>query len=1450
MGRGAGRVDASGQDARRRAEQLEKEIPYEVGAGRDKKRRECADAYLSCARGLLGGAAGDASGGAGGEEAALECLEKAGAINGLWHACADACGQHAKARQRSGMHAEACAWFGHALSLAGRAGDSGAQKARKRMQGLRDRCIECWEDLVKEPVDDMGGPYQTALRADPSRAQTRLEMGHVLAGRGDADRAAECYEAACRADPESAEARLRAGTALEEAGQHARASGRYAEAAKMDAGLSRKAAMGSAQCGRSLAAMGRHGDAAAALESAAKLDPEYDLECARAHERCAAHARDAGGAGVQYEAPPQGGGIDIGPDGHYARASEWYEKAAGDDVAGAAAGCARCGRALRERGRLEDAATALEAAAGLDPSYALECAEACEECGAAALRGECEGGRDAAAEHYQRAAMWYAGPAASTAATAAAGGAKGGATIGDSRGCLRCGRALGGMGMLGEAAAWIEAAAELDRAHALECARAHEDCGAAMWQGPESRGRDDKAAGHYARAVSWYRKIPRGSDEAGEAAEGCARCGRTLVDKGRLAEGAAALESAAEMDTSRALECAEAHERCAAEARSRRGGDAGEAARHYAEAAGWYQRARGGGEQEKAADGCARCGRALGEMGRFGEAAEALAGAAALDPSRALEQARACMDMAERAGAGEGGAGRARILQNALECCGGTRGGEKGPELCMAAGDVLLGMGRHAEAAAEYGRAYARDATLRQSCADGIVKCADGLAGESGTDEAIACIQGAREAGMIGPEEFEDACARWGRGMFDEARYGEAAACFRAGASASGVEGTGGRAASWLGLAASLSGDGRRAEAVAAYREALARDAGLGGPGPAGRAARMQGGAGGSCAARLAIADALRADGRHEESERWYAGARAGGTGAEKSGAYVGIARSLHARAMHAPAYDSLIMAAAAGGAAGEEDGAGRLCADIGAGLEREGLHGRAAGCYELAVRWDAGMGRECAEGCLRAGGALEKEGRRGEAVRWYEAAGRIDPKSPAANFAIADAVARDNNYNRAEWNYEEAGRRGGDRARAETGAAICRARDLHERARDEVDMPKKRQMYKEAEGAYSRAAELSPDDPEPHIGAGKACLKQRDSVDNLRRAEGYFAGAIARGPSLVEPHLLAGKAVRKHAQGTGDLARYGDALRYYDAAIERRPDRAIAAKYWRGVCMLCGGDGDGGDAAAIEFLRGVLDGAEPSDSRERHYCGKICDILGRHDEAAGHYLESLEGSGLYSAGFHARIDRGRIRSGRARGDGAGGAEGGAGRGGEKGAAPDPQYVCDTNVVLSYLDHLARGTVFDAPMVPMFEKRLCFVPQVCYNEAYGKVAGSEERSRMLHDAVGSLCTVIKGRNRMDMRMQRAREAFMSAWLYSSADTVREWCRHADAKAAKKSARYAGGPPSGRDVLVLATAIDMHVNPARPACTSLVTWDADFTAFGDHIRDETGVVVARPEDAGR
>ena len=696
-GDGEERRDAAGQGPCPRAAQLEKELPYAAGAEGDRLRRECAEAYLSCARGLLIGAAGDAAGsdaegwyapraagkvgGAAGdaagserEKAALECLERAASINGLWDACADACEQHAKARQKSGRYAEASKWFGHALSLADRAGGQERQKARKKRQArLRERCIECWKELVKSPVDDMDGPYRTAMQADPSRPQTHLDMGCVLAGRGLADRAAECCERACEADPESPEARFRAGTALEEAGQYRRAAVRYAEMAERDASRSELAARGCAQCGRSLAEAGRHAEAAEALESAARLDSAHALECAAAHERCGAGARSKGGAGVQCEEPlpgAQGRAAAGGGSGDecYARAAEWYRKSG---AAKGADGCARCGRALVESGRLAEAAVALEAAASLNPAYALECAAAHERCGAATLRA---GGRDEAAAHYQRAAKRYAGPAAASDASAGGGDSgSGGGTIGDASGCLRCGRALGDMGRPEDAAAWIEAAARLDPMHALECARAHEECGLALWSGP--RGSDDKAAEHCTTAVSWYQRLPAGEGRAAdEAAEGCARCGRALVDRGRLAEAAEALGAAARLDPAHALKCAAAHERCAAEARYRRGGDAGESARHYAEAAGWYRKVQTGRGQEKAAESCARCGQALGEMGRLEEAAEAHAGAAALDPSSALEQARACVDAADRAGAGKGRGSQARILQLALECCGAGGG--------------------------------------------------------------------------------------------------------------------------------------------------------------------------------------------------------------------------------------------------------------------------------------------------------------------------------------------------------------------------------------------------------------------------------------------------------------------------------------------------------------------------------------------------------------------------------------------------------------------------------------------------------------------------------------------------------------------------------------------------------------------------------------------------------
>lgn len=1415
-------------EAMRRAAVLEGQLARAAGGDDAGLRKECADAYLSCGRRMLR-EAGEAGGGAG-EEAALECLEKAAAINGLWHACADACGQHARARQKAGEHAGAIAWLGRALSLADRAKDSETAKARKKRRALRDRCIDSWKELVRAPADDMDGPYRTALLADPSRAQTHIDMGYVLAGRGQAGRAAECYEGACEADPGSAEARFRAGTALQEAGEHGRAARRYEEAGRMNAGQAQRAAMGCAQCGRSMAAAGRRAEAAAALEAAARLDPSLALECARAHEECAGAAPRGGGgeaAGAQEEMPPQGA--------QYARAVEWYQRAGGGEAAAEAArGCARCGRALLERKRPAEAAACLDAAAGLDPAHSLECAAAHEEAAGAALREEegGGGGSEAAAEHYNRAAEMYAG---------------GAGAIGDARGCVRCGEALGRMGRPGEAARWIEAAANLDPAYAHKCAAAHERAGEAALQAEGGgRGRD-AAAEHYARAAAWHgRRREGGREAAAEAAAGCARCGRLLGEMGRLGDAAAALDSAADMDPAHSLECARMHEGCAAEARSRRGGDAEEAAVHYREAARRYGAAgRGGGTEGAAARGCIECGRALGGMGRHVGAAEAFAGAAVLDPPAALECALACAGMAgeARESKGRGKRGdRGEILRLALQCCeAGRAGGAGGAELRIAAADIMLEQGRHAEAAAEYGRACAEDGSLRRRCAEGCVKCGDGLAGGSRAGEALACIRGAQEAGTVESAEVEEACVRWGRTMFDGARYGEAARCFEAGAaaaaSAAAAAGGGGIAAR-LGLAASLSMDGRRAEAVRAYREA----AGHGG------AAALAGSAGG-CAARLAIADALLGEGAHGEAEQWYARSRAGGTGAEISRAYAGIAGSLHSRSMHAAAHGCIAMAAAAGWPE-DRAGTGRLCADIGRGLEEEGRLEQAAYCYAKAAGLDGGLKAECARACMRVGGEMEEAGMRDGAVECYEDAIRMVPGNHEAHFAVADAMVRGGNYNRAAWYYEAAGRHGGDGKRAGFGEAMCRARDLHERARDEVDMQKKRGMYRDAEWAYEAAAKLAPRSHEPRMGAGMACLKQRDDVENFRRAEAHFAEAIARAPPMVEPCMYAAKAVRKHAMGTRDRGRYRDALEYYRMAVKRRPRRPIVPRYWMGLCMLCAASGGVEDEErAKEFLRGALDGAEPATSEEMHFCGRMCDILGRHKEAAGHYLGSLKGSPLYSADFYKRIDADLIRTGSIPEGGAPAAanKGGRGGAGRPGSA-EPQYVCDTNVVLAYLDHLARKTAFKSPIVPVLEKGMCAVPQVCYNEAHGKTAGSE-LSGWLAGTVGRMCTVIKGRGRMDTRMQMAREAFMAGWLYSSEGAIREWCKSADEKAAAKSTRYGGGPPSGRDVLVLATAIDMHVRQRRPSTVRLVTWDRDFGDFADYIRAEAGIEVVRPDDVG-
>jgi len=1305
---------------------------------------------------------GRGGGRGGGDRAALECFEKASRIYGLHAACAEECGRQAGACQKSGAYKRAIRWYGAALGHLDGAGEGPRRNRRIARQ-------------------------KSALAGRCIECWDRLAAG---AAAGDMD---ECYRIALRCEPS------RARTCIQMGDMHAGG--------------------------------GRAEEAVACYDMALDKDSKSGEACLKA-------------------------GACLEEAGRWAEAVKRYENAGARGISfaeRAAAGCMRSGKALTASDMQCEAADACDAAAGMDPACALECARAHERCAGRVLGGRSreggiqyemaaggggyppQGGLDAvrrAVRQYEAAVEWYQ-----------KWGGQGGRGEG-AEGCRRCAAALAELGRDEECAAAYAAAAGMDPACALECARAHEQCGDLLRL--RGGGKAGRAAGWYEEAAGWYQKWwERGGGGGGggggrqvpvEGAEGCRRCAAALAELGRDEECAAAYAAAAGMDPACALECARAHERCGElllrgrQGRRGKGGGGGAGARKYEEAAKWYQKA-GGGQKSDGADGCRRCAAALGGMRKAEAAAKAYAAAAEMDPSCALECARACEELAGGGGGGREAARGSGVPPKkygwALACyrIAAESGAEKA-EAHMGMARIRMNAGEYAAASQEFCSAYASDGSLRGECAAGCAECGGRLADRLEVGDAIACLEAAAQAGMMGRGECSGMYSGWGRSMFARSRHAEAARCFEAGASAGGRGTT-----PLLGLAAALSMSGRRDRAIALYR--AARDRAADGGGRWHDAALPDGKA--SCAIRLALGGALLKAGMHGEAVRWYSAARAAGTDGERAGAYAGIVRALGAGSRHAWAYGVLLTAEAGGGAG--HGSWGRLCAGVGAGLEEQGMRGEAVRCYEAAAAADGDIGPHCSRRCMEMGAGLEEQGMRGEAVRCYEAAAAADPGSAAARFAIAGVLAAAKEYNRAKLHYEAAGKIGGDASRARLGAALCGANALYEASKDEVNMRKKRQGYRDAELRYAAAAALSPGSPEPHMGAGRACLKQREDMGNLKRAKDHFARAISCGPGRLEAYLCAGKAVRKHAKGIKDFRRYRDALRYYDMAVKRFPRRAIIPKFWKGICLL--GKEPVAGSEAGEVLAGILD-HEARSGEERHYCGKACDVLGRYEEGVAHYLGSLRGNGLYSGGFHTQVKEDMIRSG--------GESGGPGRE----AAPDNRgkimYVCDTNVVIDYIDCLAQGTPYDGGMASAFEEERCVVPQVCYNEAYGHVMGDGNRYSILQDVVERLCTVVKGRGRMDMRMQKAREVLMKAWLYSSENTVGEWCKAADRKAVWNYSRYAGGPPSGRDVLVLATAIDVYSKPAADQVgVRLVTQDKDFVVFGHHIESESGIGVVRPGD---
>ena len=337
------------------------------------------------------------------------------------------------------------------------------------------------------------------------------------------------------------------------------------------------------------------------------------------------------------------------------------------------------------------------------------------------------------------------------------------------------------------------------------------------------------------------------------------------------------------------------------------------------------------------------------------------------------------------------------------------------------------------------------------------------------------------------------------------------------------------------------------------------------------------------------------------------------------------------------------------------------------------------------------------------------------------------------------------------------------------------------------------------------------------------------------------FGQAIELDPKHAAARMGAGRALRKVAQ----LDHSGDRADYYRRAIahyEALPSSYnTPASYWKGVCMLHLGGQEAIDAKVV--MSEGLSSATSRDRRDLIFCGRICDILGDYDKACIHYRESLEGSLRYTRGFHERIESGRIY--------------------EKFSAPPRPgaalsspvtYVLDANVIIDC--EMRDESKLPPNVISAFKKirnaGCCRVPQASFNEAYGVLTGKlcQDDANAVNVKLNNwsihVSRLPEDRDTANLCIQKAREAMMTAWLYSSTRTKQRW---RDAKFDSQTP-YCGGPPAGRDVLILATAahLGMGREAADPRRILLVTSDRDFLFFRRYIREVLSVEVIEPDKA--
>ena len=1211
--------------------------------------------------------------------------------------------------------------------------------------------------------------------------------------------------------------------------------------------------------------MGRPDEALAAFKAAAKLDASHALECARMHrkradglarerererERERGEPRPGGGAraaGAAAKGGPESGCAEGAAAQLYEEAAGWYYQAAaraGDGSGEAGKGCLECARALDRMGRPDEALAAFKAAAKLDASHALECARM----------------------HRKRADE-----------LAAAGGMLSkkakrmyGETLGQYEAAVQGGS--GGAQGLYEAAAVCMAAGR----HREAAAKFVEACDRDGDAGPGAGGGGRLRAA----CVEWCcicagRLAARGNFEGarecleraitadprrrGECAGLCAGWGAAERKRGRHAEAAGCFEAALSIDGGNA------------DARFGLADALVKLGRH-SEALAQYREAgdrAGGNDAPAPARAWLGMADAYEGLGRRAEAAQCLVEAAKADPRLGAESARRCAGW----GAAEYGAGRYAEAAGCFEAAASLDEGRTDARFGLA--DALVKLGRHDEAIRWYEKAgkCGVSSAPAPAPARAWLGMADAYEGLGRRAEAAQCLVEAAKADPSRRAECGDRCTGWGAAERKGGRHAEAAGCFEAALSIDG-----GNADARFGLADLLRSMGKNDDALREYSSVRR----LGSPDQRAHA-------------YVQIALALAEMSRHAAAAELVCMAAKAAEPAAPPAAADRIAEL----AGHCSRWGNALYGQ-------ERDDGASYCyalalsidpcsadARTGSGnvMARQGRPGDALEEYGAALKADprsagalVGAGTalcELADGMQRAGDRLPEylraERKFGEALKGdpnnpgaLAGAGRALVGAGTALCELADGMQRAADrlpeYLRAERKFGEALKgdpnnpgalAGAGRALVGAGTALCELADGMQRADERLS------GYLRARNSFDQAAKHDPESVEAYMGTGRALVgagtalcelakgRQRadDRLFEYQRAEQMFDEALKGDSNMYEARMGAGRALRKIAQlrySPDDKAGcYGRALEHYDALSGS--DSALAPAYWKGVCMLHLGDASGARRVMME----ALTRAAPRGSTDLNLCGRICDVFGDYDMACKYYAESLEKSRRYTSGFHRRIEPSRIHE-----------EHPAPLRPSEASAGPATYVLDANVVIECAARDGQGLPSDA--VSYFEKirdaGRCCIPQASFGEAYGVLYAKhgQEGHDMLSDWAEHVSKMPEDRDAANLCMQKAREAMMTAWLYSSKEIKGKW------RSSKFGPRspYCGGPPTGRDVLILATAVRLRgaggsttagagaagVAGSGPRRIRLVTSDSDFLHFGRYIREVLSVEVVDPIEA--